>query len=242
MSASTAARWQNSVQSGSRMPTARGMKAHESDPGLLERFTAVFRPIRVGSCLRRRAPEVARGKADRASPEFPGWHQGDESRRESVAGHGSGGIRAHRFGRRAASIPARCSNAGVPLQPKVEAPVAGARRKNRPRCKRLQEGRRESDSRDGRLNPIRHPAAPVARSKLSISRQGPIFRDSEPDGFSDEGRGRRVSPADPGVPGRCEWFRCARASPLTGSNSWIGTEPTAANTARFLSGIGHGDS
>ena len=166
-----------------------------------------FRPIRRGSYLRqRRAPEVGRGRADRASRGFFGWHLADESRRECVAGPGSGGIPAHPFRRRAASAPAKCSNAGVRLQPQAEARVGGTRPKG------FWKQRKESYSRDGRPSRIPHPAPPpVARSKPSISRQGPRFRDSARDGFSDAGRGRRVFPAVLGAPGRCEWFRCARA-------------------------------
>ena len=111
-------------------------------------------------------------------------------------------IPAHQFRRRAASARARCNNAGVGLATQADERVGGTG----PGWKRFRWERMASPSRHE--TPIPDPAA--APWRISISRPEPVSRDSEPDGFLDEGRGPRVFRAGPGESGQCAWFRCAR--------------------------------
>ena len=86
------------------MAETRGLKTHESGLVFFERWTPTRQTHSSGSVYGCVAAAGARGGGREGRPSqsriFRVASAGDESGRESVGGHGSGGIPAHRFRRR----------------------------------------------------------------------------------------------------------------------------------------------
>ena len=86
------------------------------------------------------------------------------------------------------------------------------------------------------------PGKLVQRWRYSQRFWCPIFGRSLLNAFRDEVIRIRLSPRLLLLPAAGRLAFCVSTGPLTGSDPWIGTEPSAANTTRSLSSFRHGDS